>query len=66
MLTRTLRGPEADGIVRQESFPVLPPHVEYSPTPLGDALAPLPAELCRWAGTHLDEVRAARAGDAAR
>ncbi|MFE2912322.1 winged helix-turn-helix transcriptional regulator [Kitasatospora indigofera] len=47
MPTRTLRGPEADGIVRQESFPVLPPHVEYSPTPLGDALAPLPAELCR-------------------
>lgn len=65
MLTQTLRGLEADGIVRRVSLPVLPPHVEYSLTPLGDSLAPLLAELCRWAETHLDEIRAARAGDAA-
>ena len=64
MLTQTLRSLEADGIVRRVSLPVVPPHVEYSLTPLGDSLSPLLAELCRWAENHLDEVRAARAGDA--
>lgn len=35
MLTRTLRGLEADGLVHREVFATVPPSVEYSLTPLG-------------------------------
>lgn len=61
MLTQTLRTLEADGIVRRVAFPVVPPHVEYSLTPLGESLSPLMVEVCRWAERHLPDVQAARA-----
>ncbi|MFE2868403.1 winged helix-turn-helix transcriptional regulator [Embleya sp. NPDC059259] len=63
MLTQTLRSLEADGLVRRVALPVVPPHVEYSLTTLGQSLSPLLTELCRWAETNLTEVRAARAVD---
>ncbi|MFI7700184.1 winged helix-turn-helix transcriptional regulator [Nonomuraea sp. NPDC049480] len=61
MLTQTLRTLENEGIVRRVAFPVVPPHVEYSLTPLGESLSPLLVELCRWAEIHLAEIQAARA-----
>jgi DNA-binding HxlR family transcriptional regulator len=59
MLTQTLRALESEGLVHREVFPVVPPHVEYSLTPLGASLAPLLRELCRWAEEHLADIRAA-------
>jgi DNA-binding HxlR family transcriptional regulator len=63
MLTQTLRTLEAEGIVRRVVLPVVPPHVEYSLTPLGETLSPLLGELCRWAERHLPDVHAARAAN---
>lgn len=61
MLTQTLRTLEADGIVRRVAFPIVPPHVEYSLTPLGESLSPLLTEVCRWAENNLTDIQAARA-----
>ena len=61
MLTRTLRGLERDGLVGRTVYPVVPPRVAYSLTPLGRTLiAPL-AAICLWAETHLPAMQAARA-----
>lgn len=61
MLTQTLRSLETDGIVDRKVYPVVPPKVEYSLTPLGRSLIePLDA-ICRWAEKHLPELEAARA-----
>src|SRR3954451_7189109 len=38
MLAQTLRTLEGDGFILRESMGVIPPHVEYSLTPLGDEL----------------------------
>jgi DNA-binding HxlR family transcriptional regulator len=54
MLTNQLRELEADGLVHREVFPVIPPHVEYSLTPLGRTLAPVIRELKKWGDTYLD------------
>lgn len=52
MLTQTLRALEADGLVAREVFPVVPPHVEYSLTDLGESLRPVLAALCEWSQEH--------------
>jgi DNA-binding HxlR family transcriptional regulator len=62
MLTKTLRSLERDGLLRREVYPVVPPKVEYSLTPLGESLIGILAELCKWAEEHIEEVDAARAG----
>ncbi|WBO61645.1 winged helix-turn-helix transcriptional regulator [Streptomyces camelliae] len=61
MLTQTLRSLETDGLVRRVAFPVVPPHVEYSLTALGESLSPLLTEVCRWAENYLADIQAARA-----
>jgi DNA-binding HxlR family transcriptional regulator len=66
MLTKTLRRLERDGLVGREAYPVIPPKVEYSLTPLGETLIKILAELCRWAEEHIEEVEAARRGYDAR
>jgi DNA-binding HxlR family transcriptional regulator len=38
MLTAQLRELEADGLVLRKVHPVVPPHVDYSLTPLGNQL----------------------------
>ena len=48
MLTLTLRELEADGIVNRKVFNVVPPHVEYSLTEQGRALAPVMESLSAW------------------
>jgi DNA-binding HxlR family transcriptional regulator len=52
MLAQTLRTLEADGFVHRESFDVIPPHVEYSLTPLGDGLVEHLLPLLRWVSDH--------------
>jgi DNA-binding HxlR family transcriptional regulator len=61
MLTSTLRGLERDGLVHREIWPAVPPHVEYSLTPLGRGLSAHIAGIRDWAYGHMDEIAAARA-----
>jgi DNA-binding HxlR family transcriptional regulator len=65
MLTQTLRSLEADGLVSREVIDVIPPHVVYSLTPLGETLSDPLVAICRWAMEHLPELRAARASGGA-
>jgi DNA-binding HxlR family transcriptional regulator len=66
MLTQTLRGLERDGLVERKVYPVVPPRVEYSLSPLGETIVEPLAALCRWAEEHLWEVDRARSEYAAR
>ncbi len=60
MLTQTLRALERDGLVERIVFPVVPPHVEYRLTPLGQSLREPLGAICRWAESHLPQMLAAR------
>jgi DNA-binding HxlR family transcriptional regulator len=60
MLTQTLRSLENDGLVERKIYPVVPPKVEYSLTPLGRSLIEPLEAICRWAELHLPELEAAR------
>jgi DNA-binding HxlR family transcriptional regulator len=60
MLIQTLRNLEHNGIVKREVYPVGPPKVEYSLTPLGASLQPLLEAICQWSEQHLEEVEEAR------
>ena len=60
MLTQTLRKLERDGLVERHVYPVVPPKVEYSLTPMGQTLTELLKAFCEWAEAHSDEIAAAR------
>ncbi|PRX99035.1 winged helix-turn-helix transcriptional regulator [Allonocardiopsis opalescens] len=64
MLTRTLRGLEADGLVRRTVFPTVPPAVEYELTELGGTLLGPLSAVAEWAMAHRGEIEAARAAAA--
>jgi DNA-binding HxlR family transcriptional regulator len=51
VLTQTLRGLERDGIIKRNVHAVLPPHVEYELTRMGNSVIPLLRNLCRWAAS---------------
>ncbi len=60
MLTQTLRALEDDGLITRKVYPVIPPMVEYSLTPLGRTLVgPLHA-ICEWAENYLPKIEAHR------
>ena len=61
MLTQTLRQMERDGLATRIVHPVVPPHVDYALTPLGDSLSAAFCGVWTWAETHLATVEAARA-----
>ncbi|MDZ7857236.1 helix-turn-helix domain-containing protein [Sphaerotilus sp.] len=64
MLAQTLQALESDGFVLRTSFPVVPPHVEYSLTPLGTEVAAQVQTLADWIEHNLSTIlqtRAARA-----
>ncbi|RKS77283.1 HxlR family transcriptional regulator [Actinomadura pelletieri DSM 43383] len=61
MLTVTLRGLERDGIVTRTVYPVMPPRVEYSLTPMGETLMEAANTFVAWAESHIDAIDAARA-----
>ncbi|MBE6421845.1 transcriptional regulator, HxlR family [Succinivibrio dextrinosolvens DSM 3072] len=52
MFTQSIRELEADGIVKREIFPVIPPKVEYSLTEKGKTLVPIMENLAKW-GTSI-------------
>jgi DNA-binding HxlR family transcriptional regulator len=60
MLTQTLRELESNGIVQRTIYEVVPPHVEYSLTPLGVSLEEPIKAMAKWAEAHWSEVLAAR------
>jgi DNA-binding HxlR family transcriptional regulator len=66
MLTQTLRSMEEDGLVARKVYPVVPPMVEYSLTPLGRSLIEPLSAVRRWAEQHLPQLLAHREGRNAR
>ncbi|MGW7265598.1 winged helix-turn-helix transcriptional regulator [Streptomyces sp. NPDC054842] len=60
MLTRTLRGLEADGFVRRTVYPTVPPRVEYDLTELGRSLAEPVTVLREWTEAHINDIERAR------
>ena len=56
MLTQTLRGLERDGLVNRKVFPIVPPKVEYSLTPLGVTLTGILEEIRIWSESNIEEI----------
>lgn len=54
MFTQTARTLEKDGLVKRKVYPVVPPKVEYSLTPLGESIVPLIMQIGFW-GESLEE-----------
>lgn len=65
MLAQTLQWLEADGFVLRKAYAVVPPHVEYSLTPLGCEVSEKVAALADWIEINLPQVMAARQKPAA-
>lgn len=60
MLTVTLRGLERDGILTRTAYDVMPPHVSYELTPMGESLLQATAPLIDWSREHLPLIDGAR------
>jgi DNA-binding HxlR family transcriptional regulator len=60
MLTQTVRRMEEDGLVKRTVHPVIPPHVDYTLTPLGLSLSEAFCGVWVWAEKHRDEIEQAR------
>lgn len=56
MLAQTLQCLEQDGFVDRVSFPVVPPHVEYTLTPLGREIGQKVEALADWIETNLPVI----------
>ncbi|QYK39838.1 MAG: helix-turn-helix transcriptional regulator [Paracoccaceae bacterium] len=61
MLAQTLQVLEADGMVRRVAHQVVPPHVDYSLTPLGREAAERVLALAGWVEVKLPEILGDRA-----
>jgi DNA-binding HxlR family transcriptional regulator len=48
MLTQTLRTLEAHGLIERTVYPVVPPRVEYTLTPMGESINEPLAGICEW------------------
>ena len=60
MLAQTLHGLESDGFLNRKSFPVVPPHVEYSLTTMGEEVATHVSTLADWIESNLPRIMDAR------
>ncbi|STI30935.1 putative transcriptional regulator YtfH [Escherichia coli] len=58
MLAQSLQALEQDGFLNRIAYPVVPPHVEYSLTPLGEQVSEKVAALADWIELNLPEVLA--------
>ena len=53
-LSKQLKELEEAGLVARTVYPVVPPRVDYSLTPLGESMEPVIAAIGRWGQEHLD------------
>ncbi|MBV7524669.1 helix-turn-helix transcriptional regulator [Pseudomonas sp. PDM29] len=60
MLSQTLQGLEFDGLIDRKSLPVVPPHVEYSLTPLGQEAAQHLEAMVDWIEENLPKIMSRR------
>ncbi|MBS1159578.1 MAG: transcriptional regulator [Proteobacteria bacterium] len=60
MLAQTLQWLEGDGFVERIAYPVVPPHVEYRLTPLGEEIGGKVEALADWIEVKLPEILAAQ------
>ena len=60
MLAQSLQALEQDGVITRVSYPVVPPHVEYSLTQLGEQVSDKVAALADWIELNLPQVLAQR------
>lgn len=56
MLTQTLRGLEADGLIGRTVYPEMPPRVEYTLTDRGLSFMPVMQQLMDWAYHNLHDI----------
>lgn len=56
MLSVTLRSLERDGLVHRQSYPEVPPRVEYSLTAAGQSLLSVLAPLLDWCQDHTAQI----------
>lgn len=62
MLAQTLQWLEGDGFVQRTAYPVVPPHVEYSLTPMGLEVAQQVEGLTEWIECNLHRILGERHG----
>lgn len=60
MLSQTLQNLEHDGFVERRALPVVPPHVEYRLTPMGEEVAAQVDGLASWIEVNLPRILEAR------
>ncbi|WP_296187495.1 winged helix-turn-helix transcriptional regulator [Pseudomonas sp. UBA1879] len=60
MLSQTLQSLEQDGFVDRKALPVVPPHVEYTLTPMGREVALKVDGLTTWIEQNLPRILEAR------
>jgi len=60
MLSQTLQSLEQDGFLDRKALPVVPPHVEYRLTPLGEEVAMQVNGLTTWIEQNLPRIMDAR------
>ncbi|WP_407289701.1 winged helix-turn-helix transcriptional regulator [Raoultella planticola] len=65
MLAQSLQVLEQDGFINRVSYPVVPPHVEYSLTPLGEQVSEKVAALADWIELNLPVILANHEQDVA-
>lgn len=58
VLTESLRSMEADGIIIRTVFPEVPPHVEYSLSPLGESMRPIISSMEAWGRNYRESLEA--------
>ncbi len=63
MLAQTLQTLERDGLVHRDAKPVIPPHVDYSLTDLGQEVADHVSVLARWTDHRANSFRLASSLD---
>ncbi len=60
MLAQTLKQLELDGFVLRTSFPVVPPHVEYRLTEMGQQVTEYVAGLSDWIEDNIEDILSRR------
>jgi DNA-binding HxlR family transcriptional regulator len=60
MLAQTLQWLEQDGFVQRIAHPVVPPHVEYRLTPLGEEIGRKVRDMAAWIEGNMDAILVAQ------